>query len=421
MRRWIAFALAAAMVIIFTGCGKEEADWEKGAAAEASPQTTAAPAVDIEQQLQGQWLYYDSTSGSYDVMEFRNGTVICTSWLESVPEKMTVSEATYTVDGCGIDMYFPKTDYHNRFDYSWVGSELVLSRYIDSGYDAGNTRIFQKQDNAVPGTAPAEAPVVAAREPVVGEWTAVGIVSKGSVVSFADNDALADLYDSNWAAFLEDGSFQIQNGVFTNEGGWQALEAEDVDHLYMLSQTGYSRFTMKDGELEEVVTESEKTLFAAFLDDACDVLLIYETLDEEETPLIYTRDGKESGFSDMTNGGSSSQQQSKPSSPSSKPSQSSGHTPTSGEKNALQSAKDYLKFMAFSYEGLIDQLEYEGYSYSEAKYAVDNCGADWYEQAVKCAESYLEYMSFSRSDLIDQLEYEGFTHDQAVYGVDKAY
>lgn len=77
--------------------------------------------------------------------------------------------------------------------------------------------------------------------------------------------------------------------------------------------------------------------------------------------------------------------------------------------------------MAFSYEGLIEQLEYEGYSNSEAKYAADNCGADWYEQAVKCAENYLDVMSFSRSELIDQLEYEGFTHDQAVHGVNEAY
>lgn len=46
---------------------------------------------------------------------------------------------------------------------------------------------------------------------------------------------------------------------------------------------------------------------------------------------------------------------------------------------------------------------------------------DWYEQAVKSAKQYLEVMAFSRSGLIDQLEYEGYTHDQAVYGVDKAY
>jgi hypothetical protein len=31
----------------------------------------------------------------------------------------------------------------------------------------------------------------------------------------------------------------------------------------------------------------------------------------------------------------------------------------------------------------------------------------------------LDYMAFSRSGLIDQLEYEGFTTEQASYGVDK--
>ena len=30
-------------------------------------------------------------------------------------------------------------------------------------------------------------------------------------------------------------------------------------------------------------------------------------------------------------------------------------------------------------------------------------------------------MTFSRSGLIEQLEYEGYTHDEAVYGVDKVY
>lgn len=46
---------------------------------------------------------------------------------------------------------------------------------------------------------------------------------------------------------------------------------------------------------------------------------------------------------------------------------------------------------------------------------------DWYEQAAKAAQKYLDYMAFSRSGLIEQLEYEGYTHDEAVYGVDKVY
>lgn len=94
---------------------------------------------------------------------------------------------------------------------------------------------------------------------------------------------------------------------------------------------------------------------------------------------------------------------------------------TIGEKNALRSALDYLDFSAFSRDGLIRQLEYEGYSNSEAVYAVDNCNADWNEQAYLSAMEYLEYSSFSKQGLIDQLEYEGFTSEQAQYGADKAF
>lgn len=92
-----------------------------------------------------------------------------------------------------------------------------------------------------------------------------------------------------------------------------------------------------------------------------------------------------------------------------------------GKKNALAQANSYLNAMAFSYTGLREQLEYEGYSTEEATYAVDNCGAHWSEQAVRKAEEYLNSMSFSKSGLIEQLEYEGFTHDQAVYGANQAY
>ena len=93
-------------------------------------------------------------------------------------------------------------------------------------------------------------------------------------------------------------------------------------------------------------------------------------------------------------------------------------TATTGEKNALAKAKSYLDFSAFSYESLIGQLEYEGFSNSEAKYGADNCGANWNEKALKKAKSYLYFSAFSYSGLIGQLEYEEFTHEQAVYGAD---
>ena len=92
-----------------------------------------------------------------------------------------------------------------------------------------------------------------------------------------------------------------------------------------------------------------------------------------------------------------------------------------GERMALSSAKNYLRTMGFSKKGLIKQLEFEGYSTEEATFAVNNCGANWKEQAVRVAKNYLNTMSFSKQGLIEQLEFEGFTSEEAAYGVAQVY
>jgi hypothetical protein len=92
---------------------------------------------------------------------------------------------------------------------------------------------------------------------------------------------------------------------------------------------------------------------------------------------------------------------------------------TVSEENAIRSAESYLETMAFSHSGLVNQLEYEGFTTEEATLAADTVTVDWNEQAAKSAESYLETMPFSRTELINQLEYEGFTTAQATYGVDQ--
>ena len=91
---------------------------------------------------------------------------------------------------------------------------------------------------------------------------------------------------------------------------------------------------------------------------------------------------------------------------------------TTGEKNALRKAEEYLNVMAFSEKGLIKQLEFEGFTNEEATYGAQNCGADWNEQALKKAKEYLDIMAFSQSGLIKQLEFEGYTNDEAKYGVE---
>ncbi|UYO62831.1 Ltp family lipoprotein [Acetobacterium wieringae] len=90
---------------------------------------------------------------------------------------------------------------------------------------------------------------------------------------------------------------------------------------------------------------------------------------------------------------------------------------TLAQKNALSKAKSYLSFSAFSYPGLIRQLEFEGFSTEDSTFAADNCGADWNEQAAKKAKNYMDMTAFSRDGLIRQLEFEGFTSEQAEYGV----
>lgn len=94
---------------------------------------------------------------------------------------------------------------------------------------------------------------------------------------------------------------------------------------------------------------------------------------------------------------------------------------SSGMVNAVAQAESYLDYTAFSRTGLIEQLEFEGYSNGDATFAVDHLQVNWSEQAVKSAENYLDFSSFSLTGLIDQLVFEGFTYEQASYGANKAY
>jgi len=89
---------------------------------------------------------------------------------------------------------------------------------------------------------------------------------------------------------------------------------------------------------------------------------------------------------------------------------------TISQKSAVQKAKSYLGYTAFSHDGLVEQLEYEQFSHADAVYGADNSGANWNEQAAKKAKQYVDYSAFSRGSLIQQLIYDKFTQEQAEYG-----
>lgn len=86
---------------------------------------------------------------------------------------------------------------------------------------------------------------------------------------------------------------------------------------------------------------------------------------------------------------------------------------------AVEAVKNYLQYFPMSRQALIDQLsQVDGYSVEEATAGVDASGTDWNEQAVRQAQGQLEAMSYTYDELVDQLEYEKFTHEEAVYGVE---
>ena len=96
------------------------------------------------------------------------------------------------------------------------------------------------------------------------------------------------------------------------------------------------------------------------------------------------------------------------------------HAGANWNQQALKKANSYLSHSAFSRKSLMEQLKFEGFTSDQVNYAINNISVNWNDQAAKKAKSYLSHSSFSRDDLIEQLEFEGFTHDQAVYGVTQA-
>lgn len=90
---------------------------------------------------------------------------------------------------------------------------------------------------------------------------------------------------------------------------------------------------------------------------------------------------------------------------------------TIGQSNARSKATQYLQALPFSKSGLVKQLEFDGFTKVDAKYAVNVLAIDWNEQAAKKARQYLDTMAFSRSGLIDQLTFDGFSNSEAEHGV----
>lgn len=89
---------------------------------------------------------------------------------------------------------------------------------------------------------------------------------------------------------------------------------------------------------------------------------------------------------------------------------------TENQQKALDKANEYIDTLALSHDGLIKQLEYDGYSTDVATYAADNCDANWNKEAKEMAEQYMESTTYTYKAMVQQLQAEGFTKDQAKFG-----
>lgn len=270
-------------------------------------------------------------------------------------------------------------------------------------------------------------------------WQAFAVLYDGEIYPFSKYPTFEDLYDNTYITIYENGRFAYQSSaVYTYRGSWHFHEDYDGVLTYVLRTDSVAKVTPESGLGGEEIGSGDGKVFIVYIFGDKPFLVVTENgddLNETPTPAFVATDvwqvPMEPSVSDKgTSDGSAQKEKPVDSSPSQNGSKNStsatpapsapSHTATRGELRALEQAKAYLDLMGFSREGLIDQLEYEGFSHSEAVYGADHAGADWNEQAVRKAREYLEIFPMSYDELVDQLEYEGFTHSEAVYGASNA-
>ena len=264
-----------------------------------------------------------------------------------------------------------------------------------------------------------------------GEWNCAAVMVDGEFCTFSEYPQLESLYDQVLFIF-PDGTYSILDTPYGERGQWKPLgessKSDGFARKYSFSKTCTVKYDIKDGVLENSEVEDSGSAIVGLYDGNTDILAWIEKGEGRTDTFVYVRDeGSYSGgySGDSSSISSRSSSSSKNSSSNSRSKSNSSNSGTSskrnagtvGQQNALDEAKSYLNVMPFSYAGLVEQLEYEGFSSSEAEYGAANCGADWNEQAKKSAMSYLRTSAFSESGLIEQLEYEGFTSSETEYGV----
>ena len=355
-------------------------------------------------------------------------------------EEVVYTAGTYSATGTGIGEIVVTMTFD---DASITEVELDLSNETESiGQAAGDTLVAEileaqsSEIDAVSGATITSEAVMEAASNCIAQAKGEGVADE------AEEDEESHIYDDaeirdvmNGTGDTKLGEFSLIeadssevtlevledwyfNYVIKNDYNWCMILFSDYDdNTGVHAVTGFVEvgviFAEEDDGEYYVASSEDSTLYVP--SDGSLVEMVYDDEDEEESEETEADEAVEEAVNEAAEAESedSSAEGADETSETEEVSEV-----TLGMSNALQSARNYLSVLAFSYTGLMEQLEYEGYSTEEATYAVDNCGADWYEQAVAKAEEYLSVLPFSYSGLIDQLEYDGFTAEEATYGAD---
>ena len=99
--------------------------------------------------------------------------------------------------------------------------------------------------------------------------------------------------------------------------------------------------------------------------------------------------------------------------------QAAAQSQESGQNDdVIAAAKRYVDTGNYTYTSLIDKLQQDGFSTGDAKYAANNCGADWNGMAANEAKKLIDGGVTTKEEIVDQLIFKGYTYQQAVHGAE---
>ena len=71
-----------------------------------------------------------------------------------------------------------------------------------------------------------------------------------------------------------------------------------------------------------------------------------------------------------------------------------------------------------SYDNLMEQMLYAGFTEEQAQHGIDSCNADWNQEALDAAKSYQRSLNMNTTQVEEQLAYNHFTQEQIQYALD---